>query len=127
MSIQAAVSAQQLATGMAVMIFAQSLGPAIVLVLCNVVFLSSLTAQLREHAPRADAAAIIRAGATGFHAIVQPADLAGVLAAYANSVDRVFYIVAAVAAACGVVLWGMGWRDLREKQEDEDNRAQAAG
>ncbi|KAI1800663.1 efflux pump [Daldinia bambusicola] len=120
-SIQAAVGEAQLATGMALVIFAQSLGPAIVLVICNVIFNSSLKAQLLDKAPGADAAAVIQAGATGFRAIVSSEDLPGVLGAYAVSVDRVFYFVAAIAAACIVVLWGMGWRDLRtqgKKPED---------
>ncbi|KAI0111767.1 efflux pump [Daldinia grandis] len=114
-SIQAAVGEEQLATGMALVIFAQSLGPAIVLVVCNVIFNSSLKSQLQDKAPHTDAAAVVRAGATGFRAIVQRDDLPGVLAAYAVSIDRVFYFVAAVATACIVVLWGMGWHDLRTK------------
>lgn len=108
---------------MAFIIFAQSLGPAIVLVLCNVIFSSCLKSQLLEKAPHADAPAIIRAGATGFRAIVQPDDLPGVLAAYANSVDNVFYLVAAVAAGCGIVLWGMGWHDLRKKDNSKVDKS----
>jgi hypothetical protein len=106
---------------MALIIFAQSLGPAIVLVLCNVIFLSSLTSQLQKNVPDADAAAIIRAGATGFRSILLPDELSGVLASYANSIDRVFYLVAAVAAACAIVLWGMGWTDLRKKDGNDEN------
>lgn len=112
---------------MALVIFAQSLGPAIMLVLCNVIFLSSLGSQLYEHAPNANSAAIIKAGATGFRSIVQLEDLPGVLIAYANSIDRVFYLVAAVGAACALVLWGMGWHDLRKKdskQKSEENVAE---
>ncbi|XXH01448.1 hypothetical protein Hte_007808 [Hypoxylon texense] len=121
-TVQAVVGGEQLATGMAFIIFSQSLGPAIVLVLCNVIFDSSLYSQLQEKAPRVDAAAVIQAGATGFRAIVQPGDLPGVLAAYANSIDRVFYLVAAVAAACAIVLWGMGWHDLRKKDENGEDK-----
>ncbi|EZF71166.1 hypothetical protein H105_06573 [Trichophyton soudanense CBS 452.61] len=126
-TIQAAISGEKLATGMALVIFAQSLGPAIMLVLCNVIFLSSLGSQLYEHAPNANSAAIIKAGATGFRSIVQLEDLPGVLIAYANSIDRVFYLVAAVGAACALVLWGMGWHDLRKKdskQKSEENVAE---
>ncbi|KAF5120205.1 Efflux pump mlcE [Metarhizium anisopliae] len=114
-TVQAAVGGEQLATGMALVIFAQSLGPAIVLTLCNVIFVSSLASQLQDNAPLENAQAVIRAGATGFRTIVQPNNLPGVLAAYANSIDRVFYLVAAVASACALVLWGMGWHDLRKK------------
>jgi hypothetical protein len=52
--------------------------------------------------PELDDGAIIRAGATGFRTIVRTSDIPAVLAAYATSVNRVFYLVAAVASACGV-------------------------
>lgn len=123
MAIQAAVGEEQLATGMAVVVFAQSLGPAIVLVVCNVIFNSSLKSQLPDKAPRTDVVAVIRAGATGFRAIVQLDDLPGVLSAYATSVDRVFYFVAAIASACILVVWGMGWHDLRTKRNKVEDGA----
>ncbi|KAI1384507.1 MFS general substrate transporter [Hypoxylon trugodes] len=122
-SIQAAVGEEELATGMVLVIFAQSLGPAIVLVVCNVIFNSSLKFQLQDNAPHTDAAAVISAGATGFRAIVQGDDLPGVLIAYVVSIDRVFYLVAGVAAACIIVLWGMGWQDLRTKGNKVENGA----
>ncbi|KAF2757491.1 MFS general substrate transporter [Pseudovirgaria hyperparasitica] len=117
LTVQAVIGERDLSTGMAIIIFAQSIGPAIFLVIFNVLFLASLNGQLREYAPGADAAAIVRAGATGFRRFVATEDLAGVLVAYSNSVDRVFYLVAGVAAACSLVLWGMGWRDLRKPEE----------
>lgn len=46
---------------------------------------------------------------------VKPAVLSSVLVAYANSIDHVFYFVAAVAGMGGIVLWGMGWQDLSAK------------
>jgi MFS family permease len=114
-TVQTVVDGAQLASGIALVVFAQSLGPAIVLVLCNVIFLASFTPQLREYAPAVDPAAVIRAGATGFRSFVQSDDIPGVLQAYANSIDRVFYFGAAVACICALVLWGMGWHDLRKK------------
>jgi hypothetical protein len=114
-AIQAAVTGEQLPSAMAFLVFAQSMGPAIVLAACNVIFDASLRSQLLQQAPSVDAAAIIKAGATGFRAIVQPGELPGVLKAYANSLDRVFYLVAASAATCSIALWGMGWQDLRKK------------
>ena len=103
---------------MAFMVFTQSLFPAIVLSLCNLVLISSLKTQVPTHAPGADAAAVIKAGATSFREIVDPADLGGVVIAYSNSVDRVFYLVAALVTVSGIFIWGIGWQDLRKKVEN---------
>lgn len=102
---------------MAFMVFAQSIGPALILAICNVIFDSSLRSQVSQLAPGVDAQAILDAGATGFRTFVKPGDLPGVLHAYANSIDRVFYLVAAMAAACAIFCWGMGWNDVRKKDE----------
>jgi hypothetical protein len=116
-TVQTVLGGEQFSSGMAFVIFAQSLGPAIILVLCNVIFSSSLVAQLQEQAPRVDIGAVVRAGATGFRAIIQPDHIPDVLVAYANSVDQVFYLIAGVASACALVLWGMGWHDLRKSDD----------
>lgn len=102
---------------MAFVVWCQYIGPTIFLVLFNVIFASSLRSQLVEQVPGANADYIIAAGATQFRRFVSPKDLPGVLVAYCNSLDRVFYLV----AACGVVswftAWGMGWKDIRKNQE----------
>ncbi|ROW03046.1 hypothetical protein VMCG_05700 [Cytospora schulzeri] len=116
MAVQAAMAGEDLSSGIAFIMFSQSLGPTVVLTLCNIIFDTSLQSKITQHAPQANATAILDAGATGFRAIVSPADLPGVLDAYADSLDRVFYLVAALAAACGIFLWGMGWHDLRKKE-----------
>jgi uncharacterized membrane protein YbhN (UPF0104 family) len=105
---------------MAFVIFAQSLGPAIMLALCDVIFDASLRSELQSRVGHLDTEAIIRAGATGFRAIVPSVDLPEIVTAIADSVDRVFYLVAAVAAACALVLWGMGWQDLRRQDGGAD-------
>ncbi|KAI2602756.1 major facilitator superfamily domain-containing protein [Hypoxylon sp. NC1633] len=120
-AIQAAVTAEELSSAMAFIVFTQSLGPAIVLSLCQLIFIESLKSQIPQHAPLADMAAIIQAGATRFRAVVRDGDLDGVLIAYANSIDRVFYLVSAMAATSIIVLWGMGWKDLRKKDEKRES------
>lgn len=99
---------------MAFIIFAQTLGSSIILALCNLIFDSTLKSQISHQAPHANITAIIEAGATGFRAFVEPSDLHGVLVAYANSIDRVFYLVTATAGMGGIVLWGLGWQNLRK-------------
>lgn len=100
---------------MAFIVFAQSLGPAIALALCNVLFVASLKTEIGRQVPHANATAIIKAGATGFRSIVQVDDLPDILNAYANSIDRVFYFAAALSGARVFVLWGMGWHNVRPK------------
>ncbi|KAL9065886.1 MAG: hypothetical protein Q9161_007939 [Pseudevernia consocians] len=56
-------------------------------------------------------------GLLDFEKIVSGTDLAGVLIAYAKSIDRIFYLAAGLGAGCFVFAWGMGWKDLRKKKE----------
>ncbi|KAI6091008.1 MFS general substrate transporter [Hypoxylon rubiginosum] len=115
-AVQAAMDGEELASGVAFMVFSQAIGPAIANTLYNVIFLASLPAQIAECAPRANVQAIIDAGASGFRSVVEPADLNGVLVAYSNSLGRIYYLAVAFAAICGVAAWGMGWHDLRKKE-----------
>lgn len=114
-SIQGVTTGEELSSGMAFMVFTQALFPAIVLVLCNLILVSSLKTELPRHAPNVDVAAVIQAGATNFRSIVGATDLDGVIVAWANSVDRVFYLVAALVTVSGLFIWGIGWQDLRKK------------
>ena len=99
---------------MAFIVWCQYIGPAILLTLYNTIFDASLRSQLHEQAPNADAEAIILAGATGFRNVVDAVDLPGVLVAYSNSLDRVFYLVAAAGVVAWFSAWGMGWKDIRK-------------
>jgi hypothetical protein len=102
---------------MAFIIWCQYIGPTIFLVLYNVIFDSSLRPQILEHAPGVDADAVMAAGATKFRDIVSAQDLPGVLVAYANCFDRVFYLVAAVSVLTWAAAWGMGWKDIRKTKQ----------
>ncbi|KAI2464678.1 efflux pump [Annulohypoxylon bovei var. microspora] len=116
-SIQGVTTGEELSSAMAFMVFTQSLFPAIILSLCNLVLVLGLKAQLPSRAPNADAAAVIKAGATSFRNVVDTADLDGVITAYANSVDQVFYLVVAMVTVSGLFIWGIGWQDIRKKIE----------
>lgn len=109
---------EELASGIAFMVFSQAIGPAIANTIYNVIFLSSLPTQIAEFAPHANVQAIMDAGASGFRSVVSLADLNGVLVAYSNSLGRIYYLAVAFAATCGITSWGMGWHDLRKKEVD---------
>lgn len=95
--------------------------------LYDVIFLESMKDQIPKFAPNVSSTDIVNAGATGFRSFVSPENLPGVLKAYANSIDRTFYLAAALAILCGIFLWGMGWHDLREKKEEDGTKSTGEG
>lgn len=101
---------------MALIIFSQSFGAAVFLSLAETIFSNSFGNLISEYAPSINGQSIIDAGATDFRKIVSGTNLAGVLIAYAKSIDRVFYMAAGMGVGCFVFAWGMGWKDLRKKK-----------
>jgi len=100
---------------MALTVFSQSFGAAVFLSIAELIFSNSFRDLLTKKAPSVNAQKVVEAGATAFRQIVPSSDLAGVLDAYADSIDRVFYMAAAMAAACFVFAFGMGWKNLKKK------------
>ncbi|OAA61775.1 Major facilitator superfamily domain, general substrate transporter [Niveomyces insectorum RCEF 264] len=113
-AVQNAVSPTELAPGMAFIIWCQYLGPTIFLTVFNTVFDARLLAQLKIHAAGVNPGIILQAGATGFRKVIPQADVPGVLQAYSNGFDVVFYIVAGLSAVSVFVAAGMGWNDIRQ-------------
>ncbi len=102
--------------GNSIVMFAQSLGTAILLAASNAVFQGGLQSEIPKHAPLADAAAIIAAGATHFRNIVSEQDLPGVLVAYSLAIDRVFYLAAGVSGLAVFTSLFLGWINIRGQQ-----------
>jgi hypothetical protein len=102
---------------MALVTFSQAFAGALCLSFSDTIFANSLKTLVPKYAPAVNPQIIINAGATGFRAIIQGSELAGVLTAYANSVDRVFYLTAGAAVGCFVSGWFMGFKDIRKKTQ----------
>ena len=102
--------------GTAMMMFCQTLGGAVSLVVANVIFSTTLWAEIPKHAPDVVPETVIAAGASAVRDVVtSTAALAGTLQAYAISVDRVSYLTVGLSGVCFVSAWGMGWKDIRTK------------
>ncbi|KAI0160958.1 MFS general substrate transporter [Hypoxylon sp. FL1284] len=113
-AIQNLVPAAQIPVAMAILIFTQNLGGAVFLIVAQTIFSNSLRDRIEALVPGTDAGRIIAAGARSVRAVVPPGpQLAGVLQAYADSVDRVMYLGVAISAAAFVFAWGLGWKDVR--------------
>lgn len=116
-AVQNTVPPQQIPIAMALVTFSQSFGAALFLSFAETTFSNSFGELIPKYAPSVNGQSVVAAGATGFRKIVSGTDLAGVLIAYAKSIDRIFYLAAGLGAGCFVFAWGMGWKDLRKKKE----------
>ncbi|KAL2261812.1 hypothetical protein VTK26DRAFT_3255 [Humicola hyalothermophila] len=114
LAVQAALDPADIAMGMSIVSFVQSLGTAVFLALADTLFQTGLESELRVKAPLADAAGIISAGATDFRDIVGHSDLPGVLLAYSAAIRRVFYAASAVVGLAVFTSLFLGWKDIRK-------------
>jgi hypothetical protein len=101
---------------MALLMFSQAFAGALFLSFAAVIFTNSLKTLVPKYAPSVNPQTVINAGATGFRSLIKGPDLAGVLVAYAKSVDRVFYFAAGAAVGAFVFGWFMGFKDIRKKK-----------
>jgi len=118
-AVQNTLPPAQIPVGMALVMFSSTFGGALFLSFSDTIFTNSLRSLIPHYAPNLDADRVLAAGATGFRDILSGQDLQNVLLAYAQSIDRVFYLVASLAAMCFVTAWGLGWKDIRQKPAPE--------
>ena len=122
--MQNAAAEEEISSATAFVVWAQYIGPTIFLSLYNVIFDTSLRSQLHRQAPNVDAKAIIAVGATHFRHIVDSRDLQGVLAAYSNSIDNVFYLAAALAALAALTAWAMSWKKITKEAKHRKSESE---
>ncbi|KAA8651484.1 MDR family MFS transporter [Aspergillus tanneri] len=115
-AVQNTLSPAQIPVAMALLMFCQTLGGAVFLVIANVIFSASLRTEIPWYAPGIDPETVIGAGASSVRDVVTSTTaLAGTLTAYATSVGRVFYLAVGLSGIGLASAWGMGWKDIRKK------------
>ncbi len=110
---------------MAVLIFFQNFSTSIAGVVNNTIFTQTLFANIPKYAPSVSLSVALEAGSgagavrdilpTGYES-----ELEGLLRAYSDSLRNVFYFPVGLAALATAVSFGMGWRDVREKQHGQN-------
>ncbi|KAF2488702.1 MFS multidrug transporter [Lophium mytilinum] len=120
-AVQNALPPQKIPVGIAFVIFCQNLAGAIFIQVGNAIFTRSLASELRAHAPSVSPEAAFHAGASpsAVRALVPKGspELDGVLQAFANSIDKVFYMAAAICLGGMLCAMGMGWVDTRKDKK----------
>lgn len=100
------------------LMFSGNFAGAVAVVICQTVYTNGLSALIPTYAPDVDPQIVINAGATKVRDVVSPEQLAGVMTAYAKSIDNVWYLDCGLAAVVFVFGWLLGFKDIRQKSED---------
>lgn len=121
--MQNAVTPAESPSVIAFMVFMENLVAAIFTIVGNVIFTQTLTRQVSVLAPSVspEAALAVGGSAKAVRALLPPGspELHGLLLAFSDSVNAVFYLLAALALVSFNAAWGMGWVDIRKKAPTE--------
>ncbi|KAL4899479.1 hypothetical protein BDW74DRAFT_183735 [Aspergillus multicolor] len=107
----------QIPTAMAIVIFSQFLGGAVMLSAAQTIFSNSLRHLLAEDLSATEAGRIIESGARSVRDIVSGTQLTAVLDDYSTAIDRIFYMGIGLGGVAFLFCWGLGWRDIRQKKD----------
>ncbi|RDW83574.1 MDR family MFS transporter [Aspergillus mulundensis] len=109
-------------TAMAIVVFSQFLGGAVMLSASQTIFTNSLRDLLANDLPGTEGVRIIDSGARSVRDIVAGAQLTAVLEDYSTAIDRIFYMGIALGGGAFLFCWGLGWRDIRQKEETAEEK-----
>lgn len=121
LAAQTVLKPTDISTGLAVVIFAQTVGGAIFVSVGQTSFNNKLLSSLHNHVPNLNPEIIIGSGAAGFRKPVDdvdPRSLPGVLLAYNEAITSVFIVAVVMACLTMMGSLGMEWRSVKGKKED---------
>jgi hypothetical protein len=113
--VQSVLSPQDTPVGIATVTFFQLFGGALFAALSQTIFNKQLEQALVRFVPDIDLGVILAAGTLGFHKVVKPEQLAGVLQSYNIAVLDTFYLAAAVTAVGFLFSLGVPWISVKGK------------
>lgn len=107
----------------AFMVFVENLSAAIFTIVGNAIFTQTLLRQVSLRAPSVNAKEVLKVGgsAEAVRALLPPGspEFYGLLLAFSESVNAVFYLLMALSLISFTAAWGMGWIDIRKKAPAE--------
>jgi hypothetical protein len=114
-AVQSVLSPTDTPVGIATVSFFQMFGGSLFAALSQTIFNEQLIKELMNNVPDINIGALLAAGTIGFHKIVEPAQLGGVLQSYNVAILDTFYLAAAVTAASFVFALGLPWISMKGK------------
>ncbi|KAL8645568.1 MAG: hypothetical protein Q9226_007242 [Calogaya cf. arnoldii] len=126
-AIQANLPKEQLSIGTALVVFCQNFGASVFISLGQTVFESSLLPALKDFAPELEARRVIEMGAANFRSAVPKESVPHVVSAYNRALTRNFYLSVGTSCAAFVLAWGLGWKNLKHKDDEERQEQSRVG
>ncbi|KAF2999786.1 hypothetical protein E8E13_005809 [Curvularia kusanoi] len=122
---QNAVSPAEIPIALAVLIFFQNFSSAIGGVISNTIFTQTLKDKIPIYAPSLSIEAVLKAGSgasaiRGLVPVGREDELSGLLRAYCDGLRNIFCFLTGLAVLAMVVSFGLGWKDVRKKQNQDE-------
>jgi hypothetical protein len=118
MAVQTVLDIADVPTGTSVVVFAQTVGGSVVLLVAQNLFTNELLSGLAKNAPSVNPATVLSAGALGLLQGLPEAVKAGVLLAYSNAVTTTLYVPTAMGAVSIIGALLMEWKSVKGKTFD---------
>lgn len=115
-AVQTCLGAEDVATGTAIVVFAQTIGGSVFLLAAQSVFNNRLLAYLAEYAPGVTSVLVSSVGAAGLANAVSDSQRAGVLRALNEAVTTTLYIPTATAAIAIIAALAMEWKSVKGRK-----------
>ncbi|KAI2602595.1 MFS general substrate transporter [Hypoxylon sp. NC1633] len=127
LAIQNNLRKDMIPAAMSILVFLQNFGSAVMIELAQTILTNSLVDLVPKNAPGVDPQLVISVGttATAIEQLVGPDQLQGVLWAYSQSLQRIWYFVAAIGTPAFFVAWCLGWVNIRKKAEELESSGSA--
>ena len=117
---QAVVCLRDIPIATSTSVLFQQLGPVLFIAVSQSVILNQLLPRMLAINPDLTAMDIIRAGITGLKTLVSETQLPNVLLSYANSLDLVFKVTAALSTIAFIMALGVEWKNIKIDKKTKD-------
>jgi len=115
-AVQAIFSEKDASIGIAIIQFAQGIGPAVFVAVAQNIFINKFASNIRRYAPGVDLATLTTQGLTEPKARVDSSDLMGTVLSYDKALTQTFFLPVSLTCMSLIGALGMEWRSVKARK-----------
>ncbi|KAH7336165.1 putative MFS multidrug transporter [Rhexocercosporidium sp. MPI-PUGE-AT-0058] len=119
-AVQAVIPKHRLAVANSFLMFCQILGGALFVSFAQTIFTNALKPALKRYAPDVDPETVYAVGASAFRTVIEKEQVRGVVLAYNDALNKVFYLGAGATVVAFGSSFGLGWTNLKATKATGD-------